>query len=546
MESALSPAKTVLLAVHFASHADVDNLTRLVAAQPSVLRQELVLRILLTYLPETAQSSLYVDFLKSLSNPDHGPTSNSEIDATPVQHLSEQDASKKARKLRLLQLPNPGMVQPAHSDPLLSFLIERAYKVDEEAGMLTQLPELLLPFLDYTPAIRTWMASTILPLLRKEYDYYPQANGACTLREFQKLPDRSAVEYLLSQTGVREEDYRFIGRDLDGLIGPWLHNDLRWNVDDNDFSQQPDGQCPAWEQVLEWLLAQVSRSWPVAVAVVEQWDGPAGVLLGPGIKLEHTKSRQEYLGQSYIRAALATVYSVPESTPEASEGGYRVLSKVMRLLNQEAHSSLKSFAQTLPDLSGPASSIPLSPKLTGNMRNDLLSSSNPLTNPDVTSTSLLLALVLSAHFTASLGVPYTIRAAGDLAFLQDQREQKVELSRLIRAVSSRAPRGDDEYWLRARRELLWLHSWGSSADAHVPKHGLFGAIPATQIEVEILKAILSDSRFALARAIYEDALDKPLSRELIEEAVYTSALNAFDNASNPSRTRGGLKKCDDM
>jgi hypothetical protein len=33
---------------------------------------------------------------------------------------------------------------------------------------------------------------------------------------------------------------------------------------------------------------------------------------------------------------------------------------------------------------------------------------------------------------------------------------------------------------------------------------------------------------------------------MIREAVYASALSAFDNASNPSRSRGGLKKCDEM
>src|SRR5690349_4528130 len=49
----LSPAKLVLLAVHCAVAGDVDSLTTLAARHGTVLRKDLLLRILLTYLPET-------------------------------------------------------------------------------------------------------------------------------------------------------------------------------------------------------------------------------------------------------------------------------------------------------------------------------------------------------------------------------------------------------------------------------------------------------------------------------------------------------------
>jgi hypothetical protein len=50
----------------------------------------------------------------------------------------------------------------------------------------------------------------------------------------------------------------------------------------------------------------------------------------------------------------------------------------------------------------------------------------------------------------------------------------------------------------------------------------------------------------LARSIYEDAPDRPLDKKLLQDTIYATALAAYDNASNPNRTRGGLKKCDDM
>lgn len=52
--------------------------------------------------------------------------------------------------------------------------------------------------------------------------------------------------------------------------------------------------------------------------------------------------------------------------------------------------------------------------------------------------------------------------------------------------------------------------------------------------------------YTLVKAVYEDAASKPLADDIVREAVYYAALDAFDNASNPNRTRGGLKKCNDM
>lgn len=52
--------------------------------------------------------------------------------------------------------------------------------------------------------------------------------------------------------------------------------------------------------------------------------------------------------------------------------------------------------------------------------------------------------------------------------------------------------------------------------------------------------------YTLARSMYEDSLDQPLDKKLLESTVYSTAMIAYDNASNPNRTRGGLKKCDEM
>jgi hypothetical protein len=58
--------------------------------------------------------------------------------------------------------------------------------------------------------------------------------------------------------------------------------------------------------------------------------------------------------------------------------------------------------------------------------------------------------------------------------------------------------------------------------------------------------MLTAEGYALARSIYEDDLDQRLAPKMLQDTIYATALTAYDNASNPNRTRGGLKKCDDM
>lgn len=52
--------------------------------------------------------------------------------------------------------------------------------------------------------------------------------------------------------------------------------------------------------------------------------------------------------------------------------------------------------------------------------------------------------------------------------------------------------------------------------------------------------------YSIARSIYETSSTKPLPEVTVRNIIHSAALNAFDNASNPNRTRGGLKKCHEM
>ncbi|KAK8135884.1 hypothetical protein PG984_003824 [Apiospora sp. TS-2023a] len=555
MTTMTSPAKIILLAVHLATKSDIDSLTSLALRHDKVLQKELVLRILLTCLPETVDSNNYVSLIECLRSEvaeDIDEDQCPEVDWSSVEHFTDAEATKKVRKLRLLPLKSPNAPEDAADDPISLFLIHRAHRVDEEAGLLTQLPDLIVPFLDHAPCIRAWMISALLPLLRRNYEYYPEAPIPHTLAGFEKLDDRAAVSVLLDQTGIREEDLSHVGRDLRGLLGPWIYHEKRWKTQtpEDAESSSPKISCPGWEEMLEWLTLQASRSWRVAVKAVEEWDGPEDVDIGGYGTMWLGDDEQGYLEQRYVRAALASAYLITEASVEALSGVNSIITKVMNMMGEDPCPTLQvasSLLSPLPDLT---SELIVSARNATYMRNDLLEESNVLTSPKKLSAQLLHALTLSAFILTKSGTLCNVRRAGELAFLQDEREQKAEAGKFLRNLRNHAPKTEDKYWMRARNELLWLRDWGAEEVADAASdlriQGVFGQLNREFLETECLKAILASGRYALARSIYEDSPERPLADELLAETIIGSAMTAYDNASNPNRTRGGLLKADDI
>ncbi|KAI1497135.1 secretory pathway protein Sec39 [Biscogniauxia marginata] len=552
----ISPPRILLLAVHLATKSDIESLTALAAQHPRVLRDELLLRILLTCLPETLESSEYVSLVQRIeSGTLEADVELREIDCSSVQDITDDEATKKVRRLHLLPLAWSDAPGDALQDPVSLFLIHRAHRVDQEAGLLTQLPDLVVPFLDHAPCIRTWVISALLPLLRRNYEYYPHHPVSETLSAFEHMSNRAAVALLLSQTGAHEDGMPFIGRDMRGLVGPWLYNEARWaHGSKTELLTETDHLsssvlCPAWEQVLEWLITQAQRSWKVAVKAFDQWDGPGDIDLGGYGSMWLDDEEQGHLEQRYARAALASAYLIPEASAEALAGVNNIITKIMALLDQDPCPTLQVASSLLPPFTDSNSERLLCPKNATYMRNDLLADSNPLTTPNKTSTQLLHVLTLSAFILTKAGAHCNVRRAGELAFIQDRREQKAEAVKLIHSLSNNGPKNDDKYWIRARNELLWLRDWGAeeaSDSSDIRIQGVFGQLDKEFLETECLKAFLSSTRYSLARSVYEDSSEQPLNLNILQDTIIAAAMNAYDNASNPHRGRGGLLKCDDI
>jgi len=557
MSALLSAPRVVLLAVHLATKSDIPSLTTLAAQHSNVLHKELLLRILLSVLPETLEPSHYVELLQHIHSGnwdyDEQQLPDVDVDTTSIDDIDDGEATKKVRRLKLLSLTWDGAPTDILDDPFSLFLIRRAHRIDQEAGLLTQLPELVAPFIDHSPTLRTWLISSLLPLLRRNCQYYPEAPADLPLAAFQNLDDRVAAQLLLDQTGARDKNTLVVGRDLRGLIGPWLYNTARWTNQSGGDSRLLAGNesrlCPAWEHVLEWLTLKATANWKVVVGAVEQWDGPTDADLGEYGGLWFGDEEQSYLEGRYARTILACAYLVPEASVDALVGVNTIVTRVMNLLDQDACPTL----QVASSLLSPFTDVTADPLLDARnatfLRNDLLEDSNPLTTPTEESTKLLHALALSAYILTKSGAPCTIRRAGELVFLQDEGEQKGEAVRMIRSFSGNDPKNDDKYWLRARDELLWLRDWGAEEDwgaAPTEARGVLGQLKKEFLEIECLKAFLSNARYALARSIYEEPSDNVLDRNLLRDTIVSAAMTAYDNATNPHRGRGGLLKCHDI
>jgi hypothetical protein len=506
-----SPAHIILQAVGLAAEADISSLQQLVAHHSQTIGTELALRILLTYLPESTEPRRYTGFLRALVSGSLNPLDD-DSGPTPTTDLSEIDARRQVRKLRLLPLVQP--LDGTTVDPFTAFLLDKAYRIDVETGSLLLSRELIEPFLEHSQHIRTWAISCLLPLLRLDYEYYPQPATACSLEAFERLQGRAAVDTLLSRAMQKRnaEDAAGIGRDLRGLVGPWMYGGTskkrRKLSNQANTKGIPDGTGgdevglvsrtdfrKRWADVNDWLLALAEKDFPQAVRTLEQWDGPQDVDYG-GWNDGEQRGHDDALEKdtvSYAQAALASVVITKDCSPSSFEGIHTILSRVSQLVGlpspPEAPSSAagSDAGKMLPGFLASLSPTHL-------LRNHLLDETNLITMPSNRSLALFYFLVSSALLIHTMGHPMSIEAILILAVFGSVADQREALRRLVHGLQM-ASNKEDRKWSEIREQLLWLRDWNCGEDQNSPpKPGVFSKVSRVELEDEILKTLLYSSR----------------------------------------------------
>lgn len=516
-----SKARIILEAVKLSTNAEPAQLHQFLI-QHHTLKLDVLLRIILTYLPETLEPGEYYHLLVYLSGKDDArPTTTSSVEPrVSYDELNESEARERVKQLRLLPLLSPhynhSSTDIVDADPFTKFLIHRAHRIEAETGSLLLVSALVEPFLDHSACLRTWAISVLLPLLRLDYDYYQANEPTYSLEAFENSSDNAAIEVLLSRAGGNEGKIsgKDVARDLRGLVGPWTYGQnirkrrkldgvsrrrssttsTSFEVGEDAISQgQVDG---SWTLVNDWLLELSMRDFARAVDAFSQWDGPQDVDYGEW-KGVSTGSEGEFpvsSTKSYAQTGLAIIYSNNIASKDITERSHAISQRVASLMKltslPEPPIINNSVAQSIPDDYLQS----LSP--TQLLHNALLRSQNPVTTPSNTSLSLVHLLLSSNHILNSLEQSKSCKGLLELAVFASVSDQMAELRKMLHGLSSRVQ--NDESWHSSRQKLLWLRDWSQSMDEPRDntsniRRGIFSKIELSTMEVEILKAMLAGS-----------------------------------------------------
>ena len=507
-------ARIILEGVHFASSAEPASLQQLAAREPEVLQLELVLRIILTYLPESTEPERYTGLLQQLADGRvHEPPPNSLRHVQSGKEVSDDDARHLVRKLHLLPIAQEQDVQAGCNDLLSLFLIHRARRIDVETGSIPEVQQLLEPFVDRDPYLRTWFVSNILPLRRLDYDYYAQVDNPYTLDSFEKLEGRPAVDSLLSRSAQLDDpEAASSSRDIRGIVGPWIygatsrkrrktyHDRRRSSLTTPDSDRQTKGAEPndlhsGWSDVNEWLADLALRDFSLAAKTIELWDGPRDVDYDDfDMAKDSDRHALQQLDHHYAQTGLAATYINEDTSPISFEQSHNILLKVARLcgLNQPPaiDDTHEDVAEHIPrDYLGQITDFHL-------LHNALLGPANPVTLPTNASLCLASLVLRSCVLMQKLGHPISCRKVLALASSANREVHFEALHRTLQKVPVKTR--DENSWAKVRRQILWLRDWchfdrDSGRPGHERAMGIFSQVKRHDVEVELLKALLRAS-----------------------------------------------------
>lgn len=497
----LSDAQIILLAVDLCCASNVNDLQALVNQVPDVLGTELVLRILLTFLPASAEPSIYLPALQHLAGIFSDVDATKHVDTSSVDKIKDADAAERVGNLRLARLNKDSRASHESHDLVISFIFQRAYQIDSETRNLPAILQLAESFIEGSTVLKEWVISTLLPLVRSEYEYYTNVPLSIPLSRFETLDDRTAISTLLQSAREHERETQ-IGRDLRCLVGPWMYGDShakrrkivhdgRHNEVSVSSSKQEEQAESGWSEVNHWILTRSQEDFNLAATAFLQWDGPSDVDLGGYADHDEMKPENGRLKSAYIQSGLALIYAAEANSQEIMNGSWRIFARAIYLSGPESNAHFNS-SDTKPQIE---TSFPKISALSraSLLHNALLHSSNDLTRPTNESLAFLHGILTSVKVLRSLGTPLTCRKAVEICLFASEEVQKQELRNLLQAVAKSNKQGLN--WLDIREQMFWLQRWGISRTTDA-KHSraLFWRVDRTFLEMELLDALLTAAR----------------------------------------------------
>ncbi|OCT53796.1 putative protein transport protein Sec39 [Cladophialophora carrionii] len=523
-----SEAHIALHAVQATSEGDLDTLLQLVKWRPDVLPHDLTYQLLLSFYPtETSENSTVVAFLKSLGAPSEalGSSENPSLDSS-ISSLSRSEASRQCRILALRSLPEHTSTH-TQSD-LANFIIEWAKRLEQLHGAIQPAAEFVEQFLEDDVDLRQWYETYLVPLLRLQYEFYPDAYDLVDLESIENFSGAEGISRLL-QYAEAQQNPSVLARDLDQVVAPWVNGANR--AKRRRLEDQPKEDVTeeiSWEPVYDWLISLSMNKFDVAAKAYVEWSGPDRSL----------QSGDE--AARYAQTGLAMIYGCRGTSTDAYAICGQVLGKAAELAGLHQ-----------VDLSQGEPEVPLSENVTkGLNETDLLHHSlrketNGFTRPSETSILLLAGLLSTAKILSGYGLAWTIDDLARTCVFGNERRHKDELRRLLQHIPLQTRRAID--WRSVRQQILYLHSWSASQQTDGRDSSAFlSRLSLDVVETQVLDALLKAAQYSLAQEIYLTSSSPPLSSAEVHARVVAAIYEAYDNASNGNRDRGGMKRANDI
>ncbi|KIX06221.1 uncharacterized protein Z518_04196 [Rhinocladiella mackenziei CBS 650.93] len=525
----LTDAHAVLLAVQLASDGDLDGLHRVVCWRRHVLSNILVFRILLSFSPvEFSKQSILVNFLKALEDTslDSAGLEDTEIDLS-ICHMSRNDALRRCQALKLRPIPEHTAID--NGSELANFIIEWAKRLELLSGAAQPLLEFVEPFVRHDPHLRLWYEAYLVPVVRLQYEFYPDNEDVLGVQDLEMLPGREGIKQLL-QYAERQHNSN-LARDLDYVVRPWVRGAIgtkRRKIDQEDGDVATEEAL--WEPVNDWFVSSSRTDFNVVAKAFVQWDGP----------VENPQPHNRAVAR-FAQTGLAMIYGCSQTTPETMSVSREMLTKAAGLGGLRPR-----------DLSKPQPDIVL-PEFLGKEEDeaDLLPSSlsrteNRFTQVNESSVQLLVGLLGTSEILLDLGLPLTMAELARVCVFGSERRHKDELRRLLQHIPRLTRRDID--WRFVRRQLLWLRSWTNQQQAcsRHQRPAFLCKLSPVYMETQVLDTLLSASQYDTVKEVYIDTPHPPLPATEVESRVVAAIWEAYDNASNGSKDRGGMKRANEI
>ncbi|KIV79175.1 hypothetical protein PV11_06752 [Exophiala sideris] len=528
--SGSTDAHVVLFAAQLTSEGDLEELGKLVRSRRNVLSDDLIYRLLLSFYPvDTPEQIALVKFLDGLSRSPEEPGDLREFTLDPsISNLPRHDALERCRTLRLQRLPQH-IIRESGSK-LADFIIEWTKRLEALAGTVQPLADFVEHFVEQDPDLQHWYQTYLIPILRLQCDFYPDVQDLIGVQELETLSVQRGVKTLL-QYAERTHNPQDIARDLDNVVAPWVRGATGAKRRKVDQAQEEVGKERPWEIVNEWLISESVRNFELAAKAFDEWNGPVE---------EQESSNGGELVARYAQTGLALIYNCPQSTRESLAVSQKIISKACNLSRVQAtdFSSARPHI-VLADDFDEVEEADLFPS-------SLSQSTNRFTKVNNSTVQFLVGLLNTSAILLNLGLPSSISELARVSAFGSERRHKEELRRLLQQIP-RLTRHEID-WRSVRRQLLWLRSWSNNTEADSTNRRIayLGQLSAEYVETQILDAFLAAGQYDAVKEVYIHPAPPPLPLAEVETRIVAAIFEAYDNATNGNRDRGGMKRASEI